>query len=98
MPKISQPVVEAALIPLPGRDRQENIAQRVNQRLETVVRQSHEVESALRRARILRRAILSAAFDGQLVDQDPSDEPASVLLDRIRAKRPAKHAKKIATS
>jgi hypothetical protein len=35
----------------------------------------------------LRRAILHKAFSGQLVPQDPNDEPASVLLERIRAER-----------
>jgi len=35
----------------------------------------------------LRQAILKWAFEGRLVDQDPTDEPASVLLDRIRAER-----------
>jgi type I restriction enzyme S subunit len=37
----------------------------------------------------LRQAILSTAFEGKLVDQDPADEPADVLLDRIRAERAA---------
>ena len=32
----------------------------------------------------LRRAVLAAAFSGQLVPQDPDDEPASVLLERIQ--------------
>ena len=35
----------------------------------------------------LRQSILSAAFTGHLVPQDPTDEPASVLLERIRAGR-----------
>ncbi len=37
----------------------------------------------------LRRSILADAFSGKLVPQDPNDEPASVLLDRIRAERAA---------
>jgi type I restriction enzyme S subunit len=35
----------------------------------------------------MRQAILKDAFTGQLVPQDPTDEPASVLLERIRAER-----------
>lgn len=42
-----------------------------------------------RRSASLRRAVLNAAFSGRLVPQDPSDEPASALLDRLRAERQA---------
>jgi type I restriction enzyme S subunit len=47
------------------------------------------VDAGLARCATLRRAVLKAAFEGRLVPQDPSDEPASVLLERIRAERAA---------
>ncbi|MCF0220169.1 MAG: restriction endonuclease subunit S, partial [Muribaculaceae bacterium] len=53
----------------------------------------------------LRQKILDLAIHGKLVPQDPNDEPASVLLDRIRAEKERlvkegkiKRAKKPATS
>jgi len=45
------------------------------------------VDAGLARSAALRRSVLKAAFEGRLVPQDPSDEPASVLLERIRAER-----------
>lgn len=41
----------------------------------------------------LKQLFLEKAFHGELVPQDPNDEPASVLLDRIKAER-SKHEPK----
>ena len=41
----------------------------------------------------LRQSILKKAFAGQLVPQDPNDEPAAALLARLRAEREASHPK-----
>ena len=45
------------------------------------------ITTSLQQAEALRQSILKKAFSGQLVAQDPNDEPASVLLDRIRAQK-----------
>jgi type I restriction enzyme S subunit len=42
----------------------------------------------------LNQSILAKAFRGELVPQDPNDEPASVLLERIRAEREKLNTKK----
>ena len=46
-----------------------------------------EVEANLKQAARLRQSILKRAFEGRLVEQDPSDEPADELLARIRTER-----------
>lgn len=57
-----------------------------------------EIEVVLTRGEALRQSILKKAFSGNLVSQDLKDEPASILLERIRSKnsecRPAGHRRK----
>jgi type I restriction enzyme, S subunit len=48
-----------------------------------------QIDRALRRSAALRRSILEQAFSGKLVPQDPSDEPASLLVERIATERAA---------
>jgi type I restriction enzyme S subunit len=51
-------------------------------------------EQEFDRSEMLERSILTRAFRGELVPQDPNDEPASVLLERIRAEHAAAPPKK----
>lgn len=76
-------------IPAPPRSEQQAIMGALQEAGDVKTRVLEVIDHARLRARVLRRSILAAAFSGQLVPQDPTDEPASVLLDRIRAERAA---------
>ncbi len=75
-----------ALPPLPEQDK---IVSEVDRQLSDLVACERAMEAGVALSRGLRRSVLKAAFEGRLVPQDPSDEPASVLLERIRAERAA---------
>ena len=66
---------------------QTEIVRILEARLEAAEMLDMEIDANLARADALRQSILKKAFAGQLVPQDPDDEPASVLLERIRAAR-----------
>lgn len=76
-------------VPMAPPDVQRRIADELDRRMTVLARLEDQCTGALRRVSGLRRSILAAAFSGRLVPQDPDDEPASVLLDRIRAERAA---------
>ena len=71
-------------IPLPPLAEQRRIMGEVERRLSVVQQAEGAVEASLKRAERLRQSILKQAFSGKLVPQDPNDEPASALLERIR--------------
>ncbi|HZY88525.1 MAG TPA: hypothetical protein VFE78_27125, partial [Gemmataceae bacterium] len=48
-----------------------------------------QIDLDLKRGTRLRQGILKRAFEGKLIPQDPRDEPARVLLERIKAERQA---------
>lgn len=73
--------------PLPRLDEQRARVAEARTRIEACARLRSEVGAAKKRASSLRRSILAAAFCGKLVRPDPDDEPASVLLERVRYER-----------
>jgi type I restriction enzyme S subunit len=68
---------------------QQEIARVLEQKLSIITEIEKIIEFELQRSEALRQSILKKAFSGQLVAQDPKDEPASVLLERIRAEKSA---------
>jgi type I restriction enzyme S subunit len=72
------------LCPLPE---QREIVRLLDGQFEVIEQNEREIDAALKRSAALRQSILKKAFTGHLVPQDPTDEPASALLARIRKKR-----------
>jgi type I restriction enzyme, S subunit len=81
-------------IPLPALEVQRAVIDKIHHQVELIQNQENSIEISLKQSTAQRQNILKAAFSGQLVPQDPSDEPASELLERIRAERAAKQAVK----
>jgi type I restriction enzyme S subunit len=76
-------------ISLPSLEEQTEIVRRVEQLFAFADQLEAKVAAAKTRVDHLTQSILAKAFRGELVPQDPNDEPASVLLERIKAQRAA---------
>ncbi len=76
-------------VPVPPLEEQRRIVAEVEERLGAIDALRAAIERAQRRSAALRRSVLERAFSGELVPQDPADEPAESLLARIRAEREA---------
>ena len=81
-------------MPLPPLAEIKEIVRVVDATMEQIAAQEGAVAQSLKKSTAQRQNILRAAFSGQLVPQDPSDEPASELLSRIRADRTEREAVK----
>ena len=84
---INKTVLSRFPIPLPPIAEQEEIIWRLEIHTAIIDHLEQDVTSSLGQLNALCQSILKKAFAGQLVAQDPNDEPASILLGRIKAEK-----------
>jgi type I restriction enzyme S subunit len=87
VPSVRKSDVENILLPIPLIIEQIQIVSEIERRFSIADEVEKTVENALKQAKRLRQSILKMAFEGRLVPQDPNDEPAEKLLERIRIEK-----------
>lgn len=88
-PKLTQANLNRIEVPVPPLQEQLALVSEHDRAASLAERIQVQLRHVDARGRSARRSVLAAAFSGQLVPHNPADEPASVLLDRIRAERAA---------
>lgn len=91
MPRVGTETMTELLVPIPPISEQKRIVEKLNEVTPLIENyaESYVRVTVLNRKfpELLKRSILQEAIQGKLVPQDPTDEPASVLLERIRAEK-----------
>jgi type I restriction enzyme S subunit len=88
-PSISMGTIRQTPVVLPSLFEQKEIVERIQTAFKAIDTIQAELTQAEALRKRLEQATLAKAFKGELVPQNPNDEPASVLLERIRAEREA---------
>ena len=74
-------------------EEQKEIVSQIEQGFTLIENTTQIVESSLQNLQTMKMSILKQAFEGKLVPQDPNDEPASVLLERIKSTKESQSTK-----
>ena len=90
---INKTVLSLFPVPLMPRKEQEELCSHIDKFITILDIQEKEITSALRLTEVLRQSTLAKAFSGELVGQDPNDEPAAALLKRIKADKASQKPK-----
>ena len=91
MPRVGTETMTSLLVPIPPLEEQRRIVEKIDEVASAVsaydvaYQKTENLNSAFPEA--LKKSILQEAVQGKLVPQDPSDEPAEALLERIRAEK-----------
>ena len=91
-PSISMGTIRQIPAIIPSTAEQEKIVQRLDEILSEIDKSELDIRDQILKSEALRQSILKKAFSGQLVAQDPNDEPAAVLLERIKAEKASQAA------
>jgi type I restriction enzyme, S subunit len=92
-PGLNLTQVGSVSVPIPPMQEVTQILADLEENLQSISNQTEAISALLATSSAQRKNILKAAFSGQLVPQDPKDEPASVLLERIQSERAASASK-----
>jgi type I restriction enzyme S subunit len=88
-PNLNLGIIKSLSVPTPFLAEQIEVVRNIEHAFAAMDRLATEAQSARALLDRFDQAILAKAFRGELVPQDPNDEPAGVVLDRIRAERAA---------
>jgi len=86
-PKLTQRAMNKIPVPLAPLKEQYKIAEEISRRFSVIDEISKEMELMTKYSDKLRQSILKTAFEGKITPQDPNDEPAEKLLERIESER-----------
>lgn len=86
-PNLNLSIIRAIRVPIPPLEEQHELAARITANLSAIEAVHRQVIAAHGMLDRLDQSILDQAFTGKLVPQDPADEPAAKLLERIQAAR-----------
>jgi type I restriction enzyme, S subunit len=88
-PNLNLSIIANTVFPMCSIQESERLVEMIESKVSVIDQLEQTITTALQQAEALRQSILKQAFSGQLVAQDPADEPAGVLLARIRAMKEA---------
>ena len=84
-PNLNTGLIQDIMIPMCSREEMQIVARHIEKSLSIFDQMGATIDCQLGGSQALRQSILKDAFSGELVKQDPNDEPAAVLLERIKA-------------
>ena len=96
--QLTQDMLKNTLIPFPPQNEQRKIVTALNEIMHQISSIDNNANAVEHTKEVLKSRILELAIQGKLDPQDENDEPAGVLLERIRAERKAKLGKKYVES
>ena len=86
-PRINTTQLKNFIVPVCSIAEQNEIMAELSKALSLILNAENTIDAELQKSEALRQSILKKAFSGQLVAQNPADEPASVLLECIRSEK-----------